>query len=87
MTDDAHRRRGESRSKAARIGRIKLGMFKSIDCEVADLSSSGAQLTVPANIELPDTFQLSIKGSGKRRVYKCSKRWSRDNVTGVEFIF
>lgn len=87
MTANLPRRRGESRSTAERSGQIKLGLFKSVTCQVADLSSSGAQLTVPSDIKLPDSFQLSIKGTGKRRTYKCAKRWNRDNVFGVEFIF
>lgn len=87
MTTQPAPRRTESRVSGSRSGHIKIGLFKSIDCNVTDLSSSGAKLETEQASSLPSKFNILIKGSGKARKHKCSKRWQDGNMVGVEFLF
>jgi len=86
MTTNLPPRRKESRAPGTRIGVVKLGLFKRINCEVTDLSVSGAKLHSDDVSELPETFEISIRGTGKKRSYQCVKRWQDGNSIGVEFV-
>jgi len=77
--------RSEKRAPTDRMGTIKLGMFKTIECEVTDLSASGAKITTQDNVKLPANFELKLSGTGKKRSHKCVTRWHKENVFGVEF--
>lgn len=86
MAFDFLSNRRERRSATGRTAVIKLGMFKSIDCDVKDMSASGARLVLPANAKLPEHFPLKLIGSGKKRIHKCALRWQEENIVGVEFL-
>ena len=76
-------RRG-SRNTVAREGKISLGWFRRIACEVVDISNSGARISVDEDQELPETFILNVDGLRKKR--HAELRW-RDGVqVGVEFV-
>ncbi|MEO9968319.1 MAG: PilZ domain-containing protein [Hyphomonadaceae bacterium] len=87
MTNQPAARRAESRTSHARTGTIKAGLFKTIKCDISDLSSSGAKLETDQAQKLPEKFNLIISGSGKTRKHKCAKRWQEGNTVGVEFLF
>ena len=80
----SHRR--EKRSPAQRSGKIKVGMFKTVDCKLDDLSGSGAKLLLEKEISLPDRFTLKVIGTSRNISYKCEKRWQRGSEAGVEFL-
>gem|GEM_PF-2838121 len=77
--------RSEKRAPTDRIGTIKLSLFKTITCDVSDLSASGAKITTEDGITLPSKFELKLSGTGKKRSHKCVTRWQKENVFGVEF--
>jgi len=78
--------RSEKRGPTDREGKIKLGFFKSIACDVQDLSASGAQLILPDETVLPKNFELHLSGTGRKRSHKCINRWQKGNAVGVEFL-
>lgn len=80
----SHRR--EKRGPSDRTGTIKLGLFKSVKCEVEDLSASGARLILSDEDELPGHFNLVLMTTGRKRSHKCINRWQNENVVGVEFL-
>ena len=80
----SHRR--EKRGPTERTATIKLGFFRSMPCEVQDLSASGAKLILDTDKELPKHFDLVMSGSGKKRTHKCVSRWQNDVTVGVEFL-
>ena len=80
----SHRR--EKRGPSDRTGTIKLGLFKSIKCDVEDLSASGAKLILDNEDELPSRFNLVLMSTGRKRSHKCVNRWQNENQVGVEFI-
>lgn len=80
----SHRR--EKRGPTERTATIKLGFFKSMSCEVEDLSASGAKLILADDKELPKHFDLIMSGSGQKRTHKCVNRWQNDVTVGVEFL-
>ena len=86
MTTNVPPRRKESRAPGIRAGVVKLGMFKQVRCEVTDFSVNGAKLESKDINDLPETFDLSVRGTGKTRKYKCIKRWNKGDTIGVEFL-
>lgn len=75
-------RRGR-RSNHEGVGKIVLGLFRSIPCTVTDISNSGARIAIEESHELPDSFWLKV--SGYRRKMKAETRWRKGNEVGVEF--
>lgn len=68
----------------AAIVYIKLGGVP-IMCTVADISEGGAGLTFVNIAEIPDTFELEIKGDPKTR--KCKVAWRAEpHRMGVQFV-
>ena len=77
-------RRG-GRHKTDDTGRLKLGMFSSAACSVADLSTSGARLVIDRECKLPKRFMLTLDGSRFKRM--CTARWQKGTEIGVEFLY
>ena len=80
----SHRR--EKRSPARRTGKIKYGLFGSVECQLEDLSGSGAKLTLGKEVDLPDAFSLKVLGNTRNITYKCEKKWQNNMEVGVEFM-
>ena len=56
-----------------------------IMCTLANISESGAGLTLVSTKGIPDTFQLEIKGEGVRR--PCKVAWKKEpHRLGVSFV-
>jgi hypothetical protein len=53
-------------------------------CTVRNVSSSGAQVEMTKEIELPATFQLALSRDGTVR-RRCHKMWQFATVAGVRF--
>ena len=86
MSSKSASHRKEKRSPASKTGKIKLGLFKTIDCTIDDLSSSGAKLLLNKMVSLPDRFSMKVIGSSRNINYKCAKKWQNDAEVGVEFL-
>jgi len=86
MTNNHAQHRGEKRRPTDRNGKVKLGLFKTITCEVQDLSASGAQLILSDGVELPKNFELHLSSTGRKRSHKCVSRWQNGNTAGIEFL-
>lgn len=56
----------------------------SIDCQIRNLSSTGAKLTVSESVGLPQSFLLEIPS--KHKSYRSEIRWRSHNSVGVEFV-
>ncbi len=80
----SHRR--EKRGPSERTATIKLGLFKSMPCDVEDLSASGARLILSEKKDLPKHFDLIMSGTGRKKTHKCVNRWQNENAIGVEFL-
>lgn len=78
--------RSEKRVPNERTATIKLGFFKSIECDVEDLSASGAKLVLSEHKNLPEHFDLVMSGTGRKKTHKCVNRWQNENAVGVEFL-
>ena len=81
MTDMERRGR---RAPLTQTGTIKIGLFKKVSCEIRDLSSGGARIIAPDDIDLPEEFYLRTEK--KTRLRPCLRRWQSGRETGVEFI-
>lgn len=86
MSSKSASHRKEKRTPANRRGKIKLGLFKSIDCTLEDVSSSGAKLLLDQEVSLPDNFIVKVIGTSRNINYKCEKKWQRGAEAGVEFL-
>ena len=78
--------RSEKRGPSKRTATIKLGLFKSLECAVEDLSASGAKLVLSEKKDLPEHFDLVMSGTGRKKTHKCVNRWQNENSVGVEFL-
>lgn len=70
----------------ARNGQIRFRRadgFDVVGCVVKDYSVGGAQLLVPAGLDIPAEFQLSCDGLDQR---DCLVKWQSDGRIGVAFI-
>ncbi|MEZ5952736.1 MAG: hypothetical protein R3C13_00390 [Hyphomonas sp.] len=77
-------RRGGRRPTEDAVGRIKLGWFKSVDCDIRDVSPGGARLVIPEGVELPEQFIMKTELFKTPKV--CFRRWEYGGEIGVEFI-
>lgn len=76
------------RARSARFdlkinGQIKFN-DQVIDCEVMDVSHSGARLLVSSGTGIPGTFDLNIDSA--RQTFCCSLIWQKSHSVGVHFI-
>jgi hypothetical protein len=55
------------------------------ECEMKDVSSSGARLAHEISDELPETFMLALSRNGQVR-RRCKVAWKKDNEIGVRFV-
>jgi len=55
-----------------------------IACSIADVSESGARLTLERDDELPDKFLLLLTANGRARRH-CRVVWRTGVIVGVEF--
>jgi hypothetical protein len=56
-----------------------------VPCHLADVSDSGARLSIEAGVELPDTFVLLLTENGVPRRY-CRVAWRTGSMIGVKFL-
>ena len=64
---------------STRQGSVALGRALSFDCIVQDLNSNNARLNVPASVDLPRRFALTIAPQDEQRSCKVMSR-SSDEV-------
>lgn len=72
------------RTPTTETGIIKIGFFKTVPCTIRDISSGGARLVTPDDVELPEEFKLRCDRF--KRARPCLRRWESGSETGVEFI-
>lgn len=78
-------RRRESRQRVFKRGQIVVAERNiSMNCMVRNLSTHGAGLRIEAIFAAPESFELAIFGSSKRRQVRL--RWQTGVDLGVEFV-
>ncbi len=79
----AERRRSDRR-RVVRAAEITCaGEATKVSCVLLDISVSGARLGVPADIDLPKNFSLSVAALSLET--RCELRWRRNHEAGVAF--
>lgn len=74
-----------TRHKVHRQAWLTLGGFAKRECEVLDLSSTGARLRVQSADIPSDDLGLSMTFD-VRKAARCRLVWREKNVIGVEFV-
>ncbi|HEX4041034.1 MAG TPA: PilZ domain-containing protein [Xanthobacteraceae bacterium] len=82
------RNRAEMRKKPRRSFHYNARILKDKDtqvvCEIADISHSGARLTLGSDVELPADFVLLLTRNGGARRH-CRVIWREGLTVGVTF--
>ncbi|MCO6392301.1 PilZ domain-containing protein [Aliihoeflea aestuarii] len=77
--------RAEHRQRALKGASIIIDINTSeIACTVRNIHSRGAELRIPAEVQVPDNFLLYIPTDAKG--YRSVVRWRAGNRMGVEFL-
>lgn len=77
-------RRKSDRRRVVRAAEISCpGDATKVSCVLLDISVTGARLGVPADIELPKQFSLSVTALSLET--RCELRWRRNHEVGVAF--
>lgn len=64
---------------------LRLGADEHLaDCQILDLSPTGARIKIDPGADLPEMFNIFIPARAETRV--CKLRWNRDGQIGVEFV-
>jgi hypothetical protein len=72
-------------TSAARLPSWIEGPSGRIPCTLSDLSMSGGELTLPADLALPERFTLSL--THDRKIQRaCQIAWRRGDRVGICFI-
>jgi hypothetical protein len=80
--ENEHRK--ERRQRVLKEGKIvSSDMNRVIDVKIRDMSASGALVQMPANVVLPDNFNLLI--ASERLLYPAVMRWRKGEAMGLEF--
>jgi len=84
-TSEGAEGRGEQRQKVLRRGKISWqnGNFE-IDCQVRDLSATGAKLRLAGNVTTPSCLNLTILPEKITKLVQVC--WRDDLTLGVQFI-
>ena len=83
--EQATERRNATRRRTVRAAEIMLPSESSpISCVMVDLSTTGARLSVPDGLVLPDAFDLRVDALSLSS--RCELRWRRDGEAGVAFV-
>jgi hypothetical protein len=77
-------RRNSPRLRTLKGGTILLGVTRTIDCVIRNMSKTGAQLAVESPIGIPDEFTLLIKPEMTKRA--CRVAWRSADRIGVRFV-
>ncbi len=73
------------RNRVLKAGKIVFSNFQcSIDVMVRDISVNGARVHVPANVAIPDSFELFVVSQDC--YYPATTRWRAGEWIGVEFV-
>lgn len=75
-------RRKHRRYKVVEAGKVVVSTG-SIDVEIYDIGVGGARLEIPANITIPDMFDLLMVADGT--LYPARIRWRNELWVGVSF--
>lgn len=77
-------RRGAERHRTLIAGRVYYRSGQSsLDCQVRNISLTGACLKGHGVTDLPDHFRLEIPA--RDRIYECAARWRSQDMIGVQF--
>ena len=77
-------RRQSLRMRTLKAARILFNQHKSvIDCTVRNLSPTGACLTVPSVVGIPDRFEVWFDAD--KSIRPCRVVWHKERLLGVEF--
>lgn len=78
-------KRQASRTACLIKAQLRMGEKDSLgDCQILDLSPTGARIKIEQGLDLPEMFNLFIPARSETRV--CKLRWNRDGQIGVEFL-
>ena len=72
------------RIPVAETGTITIGFFKTVPCQIRDISPGGARIITPDDVSLPEEFKLRCALFKRSR--PCLRRWESGRETGIEFI-
>jgi hypothetical protein len=81
--ENEHRK--HRRQRVLKEGKIvSSDMNRVIDIKIRDMSESGALVHLPANVVLPDNFNLLIVS--EKLLYPAVARWRKGEAMGIEFV-
>ncbi len=81
MTDE---KRGTPRQRTLKGARIVVSDgFSTLDCQVRNLSETGARLRVASVVGIPDSFELRLDDG---RIFQCRTAWRKSDEIGVSFV-
>ena len=76
--------RKQRRQRVLKEGKIVSSDMNSlIDVKIRDMSESGALVNLPANVVMPDKFNLLVVS--ERLLYPAVLRWRKGEAMGLEF--
>jgi PilZ domain len=65
---------------------IVLAGQENQQCQLMDISKSGAKITVGASSQVPQTFELAFTETATKR-QACEVIWRRGKMIGVQFVW
>jgi hypothetical protein len=84
-TEQSPDERSEARMRTVvNVRAIFNGGQSKVDCQIHNITKTGAKLTLSASIGLPRTFLLEIPS--RRAVYKAEIIWRRQNIVGIRLL-
>lgn len=60
------------------------GGRSAIDCQIRNMSETGAKLTLDEGLSLPPTFDLEVPARNK--IFRVMLRWRTKDAAGVQFV-
>lgn len=83
MSENLIEKRGHTRHRVLKGGRLAFDGGGGVDCMVRNISPTGARLDVISPMGLPESFTLVIEADHFSR--RCHSIWSHDRLIGVAF--
>lgn len=76
-------RRSAQRRRVLKAGTISFGQGSTIDCQVRNISETGASLEVVSPVGIPETFTLIVPQDGLKRSARV--KWRKATRIGISF--
>jgi hypothetical protein len=83
-TDDPEDKRGATRMRTLKGGKLVVANFSTFDCVIRNMSETGALVELPSTVGIPSHVTLRLQDGSPER--QCRIAWRTERRIGLRFV-